>query len=89
MRISSQVYLETDWRDTGRIPREESSKAGRKPDGTDRFIVNVEPRAWNPCRPGRKDGEQVFRIDGKELPGVDGMRFRDVESLKLIITTVL
>jgi hypothetical protein len=115
-------------------PRSVLGGAGRKPDGTDRFIVNVEPRAepsmpppgqvvfytyWPDMKqspdgrswgnyfypekpfliergrwycfemlvkcnqPGKKDGEQVLWIDGKEILRTDGMRWRDVESLKL------
>jgi hypothetical protein len=108
--------------------------AGRRPDGTDRFIANVEPipvdgmppmgkigfytywpdmkqssdgRYWGnyffpeepfwielgrwycfemmiKCNdPGKKNGEQALWIDGKEIMRVDGMRWRDVETLKL------
>ncbi|MFC1614837.1 hypothetical protein ACFL5K_06020, partial [Gemmatimonadota bacterium] len=33
--------------------------------------------------PGQKDGEQALWIDGKEILRVQGMRWRDTESLKL------
>jgi len=115
-------------------PRSVVGGAGRRPDGTDRFIANVEPRPvdgvdspgqivfytywpdmlqssdgryWGnfffpeepffiergrwycfemmiKCNePGKKDGEQVLWIDGKEIMRVDKMRWRDVETLKL------
>ena len=115
-------------------PRSVLGGAGRKPDGTDRFIVNVEPRGlesmpppgqivfytyWPDMKqspdgrywgnyfypkepfwlergrwycfevlvrcnqPGKKDGEQVLWIDGKEVLRVAGLRWRDTESLKL------
>ena len=115
-------------------PRSVLGGAGRRPDGTDRFIANVEPvgedampppgkiafytywpdmqpsadgNYWGnyffpeepffiergrwycfemlvKCnQPGKKDGEQALWIDGREILRVDGMRWRDTETLKL------
>jgi hypothetical protein len=115
-------------------PKSVLGGAGRRPDGTDRFIVNVEPRVresepppgqvvfytyWPDMKqspdgrywgnyfypdkpfyiergkwycfemmiqcnePGKKDGVQALWIDGKEILRVDGMRWRDVDSLKV------
>lgn len=115
-------------------PRSVLGGAGRRPDGTDRFIVNVEPRGvdsmpppgqvvfytyWPDMKaspdgrywgnyfypkepfwiergrwygfelliqcnePGKSDGKQVLWIDGKEVLRTEGMRWRDVESLKV------
>jgi hypothetical protein len=115
-------------------PRSVLGGAGRRPDGTDRFIVNVEPvgvdampppgkiafytywpdmppsadgNYWGSyffpekpffiergrwycyemlvkCnQPGKKDGEQALWIDGKEILRMEGIRWRDTETLKL------